>query len=133
MSFQPLSRLLYFFAWRTLFKLAMFLFCSGLTPILGHLRNLFLLSAPFARMLLTPKWVSGDEKCEIVIHIFINSRTTFSLNSHLVEEATFYTLVWFGLNYITICLCKDPNVEFHSNARLLFISSYFHEFGDRES
>ena len=33
-------------------------FCSCLSPVLVHLRNLFLLSTPVARMLLTPRWVS---------------------------------------------------------------------------
>ena len=35
-----------------------FFFCSGLSPMIVHLRNLFLLRTPVARMLLTPRWVS---------------------------------------------------------------------------
>ena len=81
-----------------LFKSAMFHFCSCYTPKLVHLRNLFLLSTPVAWMLLTPRWVSRDEKSEIVVHIFISRRATFSANPHLAEEATFYTLKWFELN-----------------------------------
>ena len=33
-------------------------FCSCLSSMIVHLRNLFLLSTPVARMLLTPRWVS---------------------------------------------------------------------------
>ena len=33
-------------------------FCSCLSPIIVHLRNLFLLSTSVARMLLTPRWVT---------------------------------------------------------------------------
>ena len=33
-------------------------FCSCLSPMIVHLRNLFLLSTRVARMLLTPRWVS---------------------------------------------------------------------------
>ena len=100
MSLQRLSKLLYFFAWFTLFKYAMFHLYSCLTPILVDLRNLFLLSTP-----VTPRWVNRDQKCEIVIHIFISRLTiltTFSPSSHYVEEATFYTLIWFELNSISI-------------------------------
>ena len=59
----------------------MLLFCSCLTPILVHLRHLFLLSITVERTLLTLRWVSRDEKCEIVIHIFISCRTTFFAQS----------------------------------------------------
>ena len=33
-------------------------FCSCLSPMIVHLGNLFLLSTPVARMLLTPRWLS---------------------------------------------------------------------------
>ena len=118
LSLQPLSKLLYFFAWCTLFKYAMFHFYSCLKPILVDLRNLFLLSTP-----VTPRWVNRDQKCEIVIHIFISRLTIltrFSPSSHYVQEATFYTLIWFELNSISICLCKDPNVIFHSNGLVVY-------------
>ena len=118
LSLQPLSKLLYFFAWCTLFKYAMFHFYSCLKPILVDLRNLFLLSTP-----VIPRWVNRDQKCEIVIHIFISRLTIltrFSPSSHYVQEATFYTLIWFELNSISICLCKDPNVIFHSNGLVVY-------------
>ena len=118
LSLQRLSKLLYFFAWFTLFKYAMFHLYSCLKPILVDLRNLFLLSTP-----VTPRWVNRDQKCEIVIHIFISRLTiltTFSPSSHYVEEATFYTLIWFELNSISICLCNDPNVIFHSNGLIVY-------------
>ena len=42
-----------------LIKVATFLFfCSCLSPVIVHLRVLFLLSTPVARMLLTQRWVS---------------------------------------------------------------------------
>ena len=106
------------FAWCTLFKYAMFHFYSCLKPILVDLRNLFLLSTP-----VTPRWVNRDQKCEIVIHIFISRLTIltrFSPSSHYIQEATFYTLIWFELNSISICLCKDPNVIFHSNGLVVY-------------
>ena len=36
-------------------------FCSCWSPMLVHMRNLFLLSTPVARMLLTPRWVSSQK------------------------------------------------------------------------
>ena len=39
----------------------MHFFCSCLSPVIVHLCNLFLLSAPVARMLLTPTWVSRQK------------------------------------------------------------------------
>ena len=98
LSFQPLSKLLYFFAWCALFKLSMFLFFNCLTLMILHLHNLFLWSTPAARMLLTPRWVS---RCEIVIHIFISRRTTFSPNPHLVEETTCFPFFtpWYDLSW----------------------------------
>ena len=73
-------------------------FCSCLSPMLVHLRNLFLLSTPVARMLLTPRWVSTRKDVkQLSINISeltvgvkhsISRRTTFSLNPHLVEEET---------------------------------------------
>ena len=38
-----------------------FVFCSCLYPVIVHLRNLFLLSPPVARMLVTPRWESRQK------------------------------------------------------------------------
>ena len=72
-------------------------FCSCLFPMLVHLRNLFLLSTPVARMLLTPRWASRQKdlknlsinlsRLTVGVKHSISLRATFSLNPHLVEEA----------------------------------------------
>ena len=85
-------------------------FCSYLSPMVVHLRNLFLLSTPVTRMLLTPRWVGKRKdvkqlsinisKLTVGIKHSISGRTTFSLNPHLVEEATCfpYFAPEYGLN-----------------------------------
>ena len=64
--------------------------------VLVHLRNLFLLSTPVARMLLTPRWASRQKdlknlsinlsRLTVGVKHSISLRATFSLNPHLVEE-----------------------------------------------
>ena len=48
-----------FFAWCVLFKVAKYLFCSCLSAMIVHLRNLFLLSPPVARMMLALRSVAS--------------------------------------------------------------------------
>ena len=31
-----------------------------------------------------------------------------------------FTFIWYDLNYITICLCKDPNVISRSNRLVVY-------------
>ena len=78
-----------------------------------HSRNLFLLSIPVARMLLTPNSKVGKQtkRCEkVTINIWklkvgvkhsISRRTTFSPNPHLVEETTCFLFFapWCDLNW----------------------------------
>ena len=98
------------FAWCALFKVTVFLlFCSCLSP----LRNLLLLSTTVAQMMLTPRWVSRRKRYEITVHKyiitkrwnkhFISSRTKFSPNFHLVEEANSFPFFapWYGLKWAT--------------------------------
>ena len=59
---------LLFFAWCVLFKVATFLFCSCLSPVVVHMCNLFLLSSPGGRILLSQRWVS---RREIAIHKYM--------------------------------------------------------------
>ena len=71
-------------------------FCRCLSPMIVHLRNLFLLSTRVARMLLTPRWVSRRKdvkylcinisKLTVGVKHPINRRTTFSPDLHLVEK-----------------------------------------------
>ena len=73
-------------------------FCSCFSQVLVHLRNLFLLSTPVARMLLTTRWVTRRKdvkqlsinisKLAVGVKHSITRRTTFSPNPHLKEEAT---------------------------------------------
>ena len=73
-------------------------FCSCLSPMLVHLRNLFLLGTPVAGMLLTPRWVSRQKDVEqlsiniskltVGVKHSISRGTTFSRNPHLVQEET---------------------------------------------
>ena len=73
-------------------------FFSCLSPMLVHLRNLFLLSTSVARMLLTLRWVSRQKdvkqlsinisKLTVGVKRSISRRTTFSPNPHLVKDRT---------------------------------------------
>ena len=73
-------------------------FCSYLSSMIVHLRNLFLLSTPVTRMLLTPRWVGKRKdvkqlsinisKLTVGIKHSISCRTTSSPNPHLVEKTT---------------------------------------------
>ena len=60
-SDQPLLKLHSFFAWYALFKVATFLFCSCLSPMIVYLLNLFLLSKRVAQMLLTSRRASRQK------------------------------------------------------------------------
>ena len=81
-----------------LFKVAPILFFSCLSPMIVHLRKLFLLSTPVARMLLTLRWVSRQKdvkylsintsKLTVGVKHSTSRRTTFSPNPYLVGEAT---------------------------------------------
>ena len=84
-----------------------FFFFSCLSPILLHLRNLFLLNRPVARMMLTPRWVSRRKdvkqlsisipKLTVGVKHSINLRTMFSPNPRLVEEVICFP--WFASRY----------------------------------
>ena len=73
-------------------------FGSCFSPMIVHLRNLFLLSTSVARMLLTPRWASPRKdvkqlsinisKQTVGVKHSISRRTTFSPNYRLIEEAT---------------------------------------------
>ena len=75
-----------------------FFFCSCLSAMIVHLRNLFLLSTRVARTLLTPRWINRRKdvkylsinisKLTLGVNHFISRRTTFSPNLHLVDEET---------------------------------------------
>ena len=46
---------------------------SGLSQLIVHLRNLFMLSTPFARIFLPPRWVSGSKDVKwLSINTFID-------------------------------------------------------------
>ena len=71
-------------------------FLSCLSPMIVHLRNLFLLSTSVARRLLTPKKVIRRKdvkqlsisisKLTLNSKYYVSRRVTFSSNLHLVEE-----------------------------------------------
>ena len=73
-------------------------FCSCFLLMIVHLRNLFLLSTPVARILLTSRWVSRQKNVKwsstnisrltVGVKHSISGRTTFSPNLHLVEQET---------------------------------------------
>ena len=73
-------------------------FCSCFLLMIVHLRNLFLLSTPVARILLTSRWVSRQKNVKwsstnisrltVEVKHSISGRTTFSPNLHLVEQET---------------------------------------------
>ena len=76
-------------------------YCSCLSPMLVHLCDLFLLSTPVARMLLTSRWVSRRKdvnqlsinisKQTVGVKHSISHRNKFSPTPHLVEQATCFS------------------------------------------
>ena len=78
------------------------LFCRCLSPMIVHLRNLFLLNTRAAQIFLTPRWVSRRKdvkelsinisKLTIGVEHSISSRTKFFLNLHVVERKTLDSL-----------------------------------------
>ena len=126
-----------------LFKVVIFLFLQ-LFLIIVHLRNLFLLSTPDARMLLTP---TADEKMwNSYINISkltaankhsISSRTKFSHNHHVVGEETFFLslhldMVWTDL-HSHMPLQQEIGFYIPLESTCCLFAAYCHKLLNRES
>ena len=116
-------------------------FSTCFSPIIVHLRNIFLLRTPVSRILLTPRcWSRRDDvkslsinksELKVVVEHSISQRTKFSSNVYLVEETTYFPffLHLSKLNFLSH-LPLQQGRRFHvlleSTCYLLF--AYCHEF-----
>ena len=98
-------------------------FGDCLAPTIVHLQNLFLIKHTCCSNVVNSKVGKQTKACDMIIHNSwryashqpqnnVFSLSPFSRGGNLFSFL--YTLIWFELNYIAICLCKDPNFTSHS-------------------